>query len=166
VEAARQVDEHTQISMRIVQPWGEYLSQTKNRLSPIQFVDTLRRCGVRIAEVNLDIRVGAIPGQTLWRDSLSLSQLLDQWSLLQVPMNVMLTLPTAPSPNAISDPMQSEWLRQTILMCLSKERVVGIYCSNWDETNDTTGLTSMIDAKGVPRPALSAVEDIFDQFWS
>ncbi len=167
VEAARQVDEHTQISLRIIQPWGEYISQTKNRLSPIQFVDTLRRCGVRIAEVNLDVRVGDDPAPTLWRDGLSLSQLLDQWSLLQVPMNVMLTLPTGQFKNPVTEKQQAEWMRQAILMCLSKERVVGIYCSNWDEAAvDGEIATAMLDRKGVPRSPLSVVEDIFDEYWS
>lgn len=60
IEAARQVDEHTQVSLRVVQPWGEYLSQTKNRLSPIQFIDTLRRCGVRFTEINLKFALAIV----------------------------------------------------------------------------------------------------------
>jgi hypothetical protein len=167
VDAARQVDEHTHISLRIVQPWGEYLSQTKNRLSPIQFIDTLRRCGVRIAEINLEIRVGQSPASSLWRDALSLSQLLDQWALLQMPINVMLTVPSAPAGNEREFEMtQVRWLRETILMCLAKERVVGIYCMNWDTQESPDITTRLIDELGKPRATLQLLHQLSDEYWS
>lgn len=167
VEAARQVDEHIQISMRIVQPWGEYLSQTKNRLSPIQFIDTLRRCGVRLAEINLEIRVGQSPGSSLWRDGLSLSQLLDQWALLQMPINVMLTVPSAPPGNERDFEMtQVRWLRETILTCLAKERVVGIYCMNWNEHQSPDINTSLLDVNGAARSTLTLLHQLSDEYWA
>ncbi len=167
VEAARQVDEHIQISLRIVQPWGEYLSQTRNRLSPIQFIDTLRRCGVRLAEINLEIRVGQSPGASLWRDGLSLSQLLDQWALLQMPINVMLTVPSAPAGNEREFEMtQVRWLRETILTCLAKERVVGIYCMNWNEQSLAEINTSLVDENGKAHPTLTLLHQLSDEYWA
>jgi len=167
IEAARQVDEHTQISLRIVQPWGEYLSQTKNRLSPMQFIDTLRRCGVRLGEINLDIRVDSLPSPTLWRDSLSLSQMLDQWSLLQLPINVMLSLPAIPDGrDAEAEIVQAEWLERAVMMCLAKERVVGIYCTNWNENPDTAVPTSLISSNGEPRESLNRLSLLSEQYWT
>lgn len=163
VEAARQVDEHTQISLRVVQPWGEYLSQTSNRLSPMQFVDTLRRCGVRLGEINLDIRVASAPLLTLWRDLLSFSQLLDQWSFLQLPINVMLTMPSLRESSAQPDVLarQADWLQQAVQMCLAKERVVGIYYSNWNESPET----ALVGQGDSPRLALSKIEELSARFW-
>lgn len=167
IEAARQVDEHTQISLRVVQPWGEYLSQTKNRLSPIQFVDTLRRCGIRLGEINLDIRVTDTPYSTLWRDCLSLSQLLDQWSFLQLPINVMLSLPTsAVRAETDIESNQATWLEKTISMCLAKDRVVGVYCDNWDDNSDAPLTSALIDAAGKPRQALQCIQSMFSQYWA
>lgn len=167
IEAARQVDEHTQISLRVVQPWGEYLSQTRNRLSPIQFIDTLRRCGIRLGEINLDIRVCSQPSPTLWRDCLSLSQLLDQWSLLQLPMNVMLTLPSLPhGRDANFEAAQADWLEKSIMMCLAKERVVGIYCTNWNESIADDVSTSLIDAAGLSRKPLKRLFEISQLYWN
>jgi len=166
IEAARQVDEHTQISLRVIQPWGEYLSQSKNRLSPIQFVDTLRRCGVRFAEVNLDLRIGDYPAPTLWRDCLSVSQLIDQWSLLHVPLNVMLTVPAAtPGKVAGFEEVQVQWLEETVRMCLAKERVVGIYYSNWNQHDANCPHTALVNPDGVPRATLDLLQSMSNEYW-
>lgn len=166
VEAARQVDEQIQISLRIIQPWGEYLSDSANRLAPIQFIDTLRRTGVRIAEVNLDVRFGTGNRKSLPRDMLGLSQLMDHWSLLQIPLNVVFSLPQF-FPDAERteqlDAIQAQWLRQSMLMCLSKERVTGVYCDTWNDTENATGL---ISADGTPHPALELLSGLEDNCWS
>ena len=166
IEAARQVDEHTHISLRVLQPWGEYLSQTKNRLSPIQFVDTLRRCGVRFAEVNLDLRVGDDPAPTLWRDCLSLSHLIDQWSLLQVPINIMLTVPSAPAGKELEfEATQVQWLEEAVRMCLAKERVVGIYYSNWNHQDSKLPQTALLNADDSSRGTLDLLQSMFREYW-
>jgi len=165
VEAARQVDEQIQISLRIVQPWGEYLSDTANRLAPIQFIDTLRRTGVRIAEVNLDIHFGMQPRYSLPRDRLGLSQLLDHWSLLQTPVNVILSLPeffpdAEPTPQL--DEVQSQWLQQTLLMCLSKERVTGVTFDSWQ---DRPGRKGLLLPTGTLHPAWNQFCRLEAEFW-
>ncbi len=166
VEAARQVDEQIQISLRIIQPWGEYLSDSTNRLAPIQFIDTLRRTGVRIAEVNLDIRFGTGDRRSLPRDLLGLSQLLDHWSLLQIPLNIVVSLPQF-FPDARRTPeldaMQAQWLRQSLLMCLSKERVTGVYCDTWEDSDQVTGLVS---ADGQLHPAWEQIRDLETHCWA
>ena len=136
IEAAQQVDEQIQISLRVIQPWGEYLGSTNNRLPPIQFVDTLRRSGARISEVNLDLRFGGGDIQSLQRDMLSVSRLLDHWSLLQMPMNVMVALPeSACFGDRIADYVhwQAEMVECLMKMCLAKERVTGFFCLNWSD---------------------------------
>jgi hypothetical protein len=165
VEAARQVDEQIQISLRIIQPWGEYLSDSSNRLAPIQFIDTLRRTGVRIAEVNLDIRFGIGDHRSLPRDLLGLSQLLDHWSLLQVPLNVVLSLPQF-FPEAERTPqldaLQAQWLRQSMLMCLAKERVTGIYCDTWQDNGAGPGL---VRKDGSLHPACEQLRTLESDCW-
>ena len=143
VEAARQVDEQIQISLRIMQPWGEYLSDTANRLAPVQFIDTLRRTGVHVSEVNLDLRLGIGSWRSLPRDQLALSQLLDHWSLLQLPVNVNVGLPQVKSWTNIDvnvAEQQADWLERTLLMCLSKQHLQGVYLDTWQEHEPNTGL--------------------------
>ncbi len=168
VEAARQVDEHVQISLRVVQPWGEYLSQTKSRLAPLQFVDTLRRCGVALAEINLDVKVTNRPRRTLYRDDLSLSQLLDHWSLLQLPINVMLSAPRSEADAPRSPEFeieQAEWLRTMLAMCLAKERVVGVYYQNWRDWDSDDGQTGLKRQDGTNRPSLDILKSMRETYW-
>ncbi|MFN8710645.1 MAG: endo-1,4-beta-xylanase [Planctomyces sp.] len=169
VEAARQVDEHVHISLRVIQPWGEYLSSTSNRLAPIQFIDTLRRCGVRIDEINLEIRAGSDPTGSLLRDPLSLSQLLDHWSLLQIPINVMIAAPALPeAQSSAQEHEQALWLQSTISMCLSKERVVGAYYLFWQDSQDLTrpsASTGLNRLDGTARPALETIRGMRQLYW-
>jgi len=166
IEAASQVDEHTQVSLRVVQPWGEYFSQTKNRLSPIQFIDTLRRCGVRFTEINLEVRIGNCPDLTLWRDCLSLSHLIDQWSLLQIPINMMITVPaSSPGKDIRFEETQTHWLEETVLMCLAKERIVGIYYSNWNQQASNGPQTALVNEDESPRGTLDLLQSMSNKYW-
>ncbi len=172
VGAARQVDEQIQISVRVVQPWGEYISETHNRLAPIQFVDTLRRGGVEIAEVNLEVRFGKDDLTSLPRDMLSLSQLLDHWSLLQIPINVMVALPEqinggdAAIGAAQQEVLQSQWLENALLMCLSKERVTGVYCFDWQKPlPDQESGPTLVRPDGTLHPAYELLKDLEQRYW-
>ncbi|MEY3459129.1 MAG: Endo,4-beta-xylanase precursor [Planctomycetota bacterium] len=132
LNVAKAVDDTILVSLRIVQPWGEYLSHSQNRLSPIQFFDAVRRSGVRVGEINLDVRVSTQPHRTLLRDPLSLSQLIDHWSCFQLPINVMISVPDIQAPSeSTTDERRDAWLRSVFQMCLSKERVTGLYVAGW-----------------------------------
>lgn len=164
VEAARQVDEQIQVSLRVVQPWGEYHNNTANRLPPIQFIDTLRRSGVRISEVNLELKFGTTALRSLPRDQLCISQLLDHWSLLQTPLNVMLDLPQSESADQDTQECHASWLLNTLLMCLSKERITGVYCMNWQPSEDSIG-TPLTNAAGEKHPALQSLQNLEREHW-
>ncbi|MEZ6062601.1 MAG: endo-1,4-beta-xylanase [Planctomycetaceae bacterium] len=172
IGAARQVDEQIQISLRVVQPWGEYISTTQNRLPPIQFVDTLRRSGVSIDEVSLEIRCGQDDLASLPRDLLSFSQLLDHWSMLQVPLNVMVALPELVDSDgsSVSEPQfevqQAQWLENVLLMCLSKERVTGVYCFDWDAASQDHATSSLLQRPdGSVHPAYERLKDLEQRYW-
>jgi len=162
VEAAQEVDEQIQISLRVIQPWGEYLSTTENRLPPIQFVDTLRRSGAKLSEVNIDLRFGNGDIQSLQRDMLSVSQLLDHWSLLQLPLNVMVALPERVF--GIDDDIaslvtwQADVVEDLMLMCLSKERVSGFFCLNWRDDGVLDG--ALVGERQTIHPVVQRISQI------
>lgn len=167
IEAAQQVDEQIQISIRVIQPWGEYLNHTENRLAPIQFVDTLRRSGVRLSEVNLDLRFGHKDLDSLLRDPLSISQLLDHWSLLQMPLNVMMAVPEqAPGPGTENLPSLIAWqckiIEDVMLLCLSKERVSGFYSLNWNDLSVHD--QPLLDSSDNIHPVVERIAN-FEQSW-
>lgn len=168
IDAAQEVDEQIQISLRVVQPWGEYLSTTENRLVPIQFVDTLRRSGATISEVNLDLRFGTGDLHSLQRDMLNVSQLLDHWSLLQLPLNIMAALPETTHPGLSEDVgqlviWQTQQLEQLALMSLAKERVNGFYCLNWNDR--TVDDQSLVDLNSVLHPFVARISELESTHW-
>lgn len=166
VSAARGVDEHIKISIRIVQPWGEYLSQTQNSLSPIQFFDTLRRCGIRIGEINLDVRVTDGELRTLQRDPLALSQLIDHWSFFQLPINVMVSIPEIDASDAsAAQARRNAWLRSVVLMCLSKERVTGLYFSDW-KSQGSEAPRGLLNEQGEPASELQMLQQLVSEYLS
>lgn len=168
IDAAQEVDEQIQISLRVIQPWGEYLSTTENRLAPIQFVDTLRRSGATISEVNLDLRFGSGDLCSMPRDMLNVSQLLDHWSLLQLPLNIMAALPETSHPAFCEDfgkqvAWQTQQMEQLALMCLAKERVTGFYCLNWADC--TVHDQPLVDMNEALHPAVSRIAAMERLHW-
>ena len=57
LEVAGQVDEESQLFLRVDQPWGDYQARGQHQLSPLQFVDALLRSGVGLSAVNLEFGV-------------------------------------------------------------------------------------------------------------
>lgn len=174
LEIARQSDEEGQLMIRIEEPWGSYLSAGDHRLSPIQFVDALLRCGVGLSGVNLELSVGYRTCGSTPRDLLDLSRLLDQWSMLEVPLNVTLAFPSGSEPDAQSaeevpvaeaswkhpwtTQAQSEWIESVFPLLMAKQSVVGIYWSHLtDAARHVFPNAGLIDAAGNPKPAFQSI---------
>jgi hypothetical protein len=165
LNVAKAVDDTILASIRIVQPWGEYLSHSSNRLAPIQFFDAIRRSGVRIGEINLDIRVSSEPQRTLFRDPLSLSQLIDHWSCFSLPINLMVTVPDIQAPSeSTAEERRDAWLRTVFQMCLSKERVTGLYVSGWHPGDFSK--PALLNSAGNPSRHLQLLQNLSKDFLS
>lgn len=176
LEIARQSDEEGQLMIRIEEPWGSYLSAGDHRLSPIQFVDALLRCGVGLSGVNLELSVGYQTCGSTPRDLLDLSRLLDQWSMLEVPLNVTLAFPSGsePDPQAVGDvpvaeaswkspwstQAQAEWIESVFPLLMAKQSVVGIYWTHLtDAARHVFPNAGLIDAAGCPKPSFQSILD-------
>ena len=149
LEVARKVDEEAQLFIRIDQPWGAYQSEGNHRLSPIQCVDALLRCGIGLSGVNLEVSVGFEGRDCGPRDLLDFSRLIDQWSMLEIPLHVTLAFPTSASkgencqsPLSVegqtwrqpwSDEAQAAWINSNVPLLMAKQSVVGIY---WNHLAD------------------------------
>ena len=147
LEVARQVDEEAQLLIRIDEPWGEYQTSGDYRLSPVQFVDALLRCGIGLSGVNLEIAAGYNGGGASPHELLDTSRLIDQWSMLEVPLSVTLAYPSSAQPDAActSDlgvrlescgcDDQARWIDQMVPLLMAKQSVVGIYWSHLSDTD-------------------------------
>jgi hypothetical protein len=171
MEVARQVDDEIQLQIRVSQPWGDYQAQGRHRLSPLQFVDALLRSGVTVSAVNLEIGTGFVPGGCSARDLLDFSRLIDHWSCLGVPLNVILAFPTAERNDELAKPelhvdphywkypwsneAQSEWVELYVPLLMAKQQVVGVFWSHFsDACRHDFPHAGLIARDGRPKPAL------------
>lgn len=182
LETARTVDDEIQLTIRIDRPWGEYQSNGQHGLSPFQFVDALARSGVGLSGVNLELAIGFDGAGSPTRDLLDVSQLVDRWSMLGIPLHVTLAFPSASGPDEASSPevsvgssrwksefdpqLQAEWASQFLPLLMAKQAVVGIF---WAHYSDAAGHrfphTGLVDAASEPKPALDRIRLFNEEFW-
>ncbi|MEX0715750.1 MAG: endo-1,4-beta-xylanase [Planctomycetaceae bacterium] len=182
LEAARQVDDENQLVIRVAQPGGEYLGRGRHRLSPLQFVDALLRSGVGLSGVELEIAVGCLPNGSACRDPVDFSQLIDHWSLLGVPMHVILAFPSATGPDLHGDPelrveddcwkepwsesAQANWIDQYLPLLMAKQSVTGIFWSHFsDASPHEFPHSGLVDAAGNPKAALERFAHYRQAYW-
>lgn len=174
LEVARQVDEEAQLIVRVDQPWGEYQARGQHRLSPLQLIDALLRSGVGLAGINLEIAVGYLPSGTPNRDLLEYSRMIDQWSLLGVPIFLTLAIPSAvpvetngvndlevdPESGraAINEAEQSAWIERYLPLLLAKPAVAGVdWCHFSDADPHEFPYAGLLNSEGNPKPALASL---------
>ncbi|MGV2336708.1 MAG UNVERIFIED_CONTAM: hypothetical protein LVR18_22260 [Planctomycetaceae bacterium] len=63
-----------------------------------------------------------------------------------------------------SEDARDHWLRQVFLMCLSKERVAGIYVSGWQPGSFTS--PALLDADSQPGRHLQTLQNLSKEFLS
>ncbi len=173
IEVARTGDEEAQLFIRVEDPWGSYQSGGQHRLSPIQFVDALVRCGIGLSGVNLEIPVGYSSCAGTGRDLLDLSRLIDQWSMLELPLHVTLAVAgsSAGNSNATGEltvrsqaadsewtaEEQNSWIDRYVPLLMAKQAVIGIYWSHLtDQTPHVFSNAGLIDAQGIQRVGLQS----------
>lgn len=151
LDVARQVDEENKLYLKIDQPWGAYQANGQHRLSPFQFVDALLRSGIGLSGINLEIAPNFTPHGSGSHDLISLSRLIDLWSLLGIPLQVTLAFPTSSKedPKAhksvsvrpgtwrrpLSDSTQAEWVDLVIPLLMAKHAVVAVYWTHFSDAH-------------------------------
>ncbi len=168
LEAAIRTDSDSQFFVRIEQPWGEYQRQGAHRLSPYQFVDALIRSNVGLSGVSLDINVGYSHRACFTRDMLSISKLIDTWSLLGLQIHVNLCCPSLASHDPLASPqvsvvnnalrdvwseaLQAEWMEQVIPLLMAKPAVTGVFLRQFsDEVPHRFPHAGILDSSGNPK---------------
>ena len=69
-ETAKQLDPGLEVSVGVVQPWGEYLVVQERQHSPFLFADTLIRSGLNLAALEIEVVMGVTPRGSYCRDLL------------------------------------------------------------------------------------------------
>lgn len=176
IETVRRVDPRTPVIMSFDQPWAEYQANTDCDLSPIHFADALARSELGVAGIGLEINFGYGPGGTLVRDAIDISRQIDRWSLLGLPLLVLLTAPSGdaddpragqPSKplklgsNGASLDQQKATAEMLVPMLLAKRTVHGII---WNQLSDAEPHDyphgGLFDATGAAKPVLSTLTSL------
>lgn len=174
LDVARQVDEEAQLILRIDQPWGDYQSRGQHRLSPLQVVDALIRAGVGLSGVNLELAMGYKPYGSAQRDLLECSRLIDNWTVLDVPIYVTLVCPSSLGNDSLASPdikinprqcssmdqevYQAQWIDRLLELLVAKPRVAGVFLPHFsDGSPHEFPHAGLLQADGSPKLATERI---------
>src|SRR5262249_31563324 len=102
-EAALQLAPELELTVGVAQPWGEYLAHEEHTYTPLVFLDTLLRMGLRLAAIAVEIVMGVSPRGSYCRDLLEVCRLLDSYAVLSSPIQVTMALPSSAQPDPLAD---------------------------------------------------------------
>ncbi len=173
IEVTRKCDPRTPAILVFDQPWAEYMSH-EDVEPPLYFADLLARAGIGLSGIGLEVNLGYHPGGSYPHDMLDFSALIDRWSLLGLPLYVLLTVPSGDQPDALArnaarpltgsaagactQATQNQWVNRFIPMLLSKPIVQAVI---WNQLLDSQPHEYMhgglFDAAGSPKSALASL---------
>jgi hypothetical protein len=176
-EAARQIDPKLEMIVGVSQPWGEYMAAEDRSHSPFIFADTLIRSGLNLAGLDLELVMGVESRGSYCRDLISVSRMLDLYTILGVPLRVTLGYPSASGPDPRAHPdlcvsagswqrgfspeAQAEWAASFVALALCKPSVRGV---QWVHLSDAKPHLfphcGLFDAQDEPKPVMRSLRDL------
>jgi hypothetical protein len=176
-EAAAQIDPSLELVLSVSQPWGDYLVNENHTIAPLTFPDDLVRAGVKLSGLEVELRVGTVPRGSLPRDLLETSRIINLFGILQLPLEITLSLPSSTQPDPIAKSQgqtvwspatwditpdgQAEWGASfaALALCFPHVRAV-----TWDHWSDLDPHLSphggLLDPTGKPKPLLSRLRTL------
>ncbi len=104
IQTVRRIDPKTPVILNIDTPWAEYLGQKTDGISPLHFADALIRADLGLSGLGLELNMNYWPTGSLPRDLVDLSDLIDHWNILGLPLLAIVTTANSlqPDPGAIA----------------------------------------------------------------
>ncbi|CAN5287928.1 hypothetical protein BH11PLA2_BH11PLA2_10590 [soil metagenome] len=165
LEAARAADGESRWTIGVNQPWGEYLDQPEQTLSPLVFCDTLLRTGLPIAGFSLEIRAETSSRGSQYRDGLEVIRLYELFGLLGVPIDITAGHPGKTSgsdvvPNTMNNfyrgsdtaDAQAEWCGTLGAIAGTMTHIRSFAWNSWHD--DAASAGGLIASDGQPKPSL------------
>jgi hypothetical protein len=183
IETIRKADARTPVVVSFDQPWGEYMTRRHFDLSPLHYADMLVRSELGVSGLGLEINFGYGSRATWPRDSFEISRLIDQWSLLGLPLLVFVTAPSdvtrdaravepcEPYPRLGPEGASPEWQRSfadrftTLLLARSAVHSV-IWNQGRDEVPHDFAHGGLFDSAGTRKPAIETLANLRHRFLS
>lgn len=149
VQVARQADPSAQFTIGMERPWAEWMGSSPFQLGPLHLADYLVRADLGLAGITLEVAPGYSPPGSHLRDLFDFSRLLDLYALLNLPLHVWMSLPSATGPDPNADPsvrvetsqwpippaedVQTYWASKWLALAVAKPFVRSV-C--WNQTSD------------------------------
>jgi hypothetical protein len=173
VQAIRPLDARAELIISFDQPWTEYLRHRESDFPPLHLADALVRADLGLTGVGLDLNIDYVPGGTLPRDPLEFSRQIDYWSLLGVPLYLVLTVPSGSHFDPLAQRLagtlsgtwtpasQRDWVGRYVPLLLAKPSVRGLF---WGQLCDFEPHAfrhgGLLDLRRQPKPALAELASI------
>jgi hypothetical protein len=177
VQVVRKLDPRTPTVVSFDQPWAEYLVEQDNDLAPWHYADALVRADLGISGFGLEINAGYWPRGTAHRPAFEYGKLVDQWSLLGLPLMMMLAAPSSADPDPLATPTvrpepivaadgrkadsQSTWAELIAPLLASRPSVQVVV---WNQLADNEPHEfphgGLFDARGKAKPTLAMLREL------
>jgi hypothetical protein len=179
MDAVRRADPRAPVIVTFDRPWAEFMASQQLDLSPIHFADSLVRAELGMAGIGLEINFGYWPGGTLRHDALEVSRMIDHWSMLGLPLLVMLTAPSsdADDPQAarearavpggasgVTPQSQRDDAARLLPLMMAKQSVHAVIWNQLcDDRPHALRHGGLFDAEGAAKPALTTLREFRQQ---
>lgn len=174
LRVAREADNEATYLVTLGQPWAEYMARKDYEYSPLNFADALIRADLGLGAIGLEMAMGYEKDASYCRDLLEISEMLDRYAMLGVPLHVSLAAPSGWSSDDMAssgwafgwgnwrghwnEQTHADWLDQTIRLVTCKPYVQEVACSHFsDAAPHEFALAGLVRADGTPKPALERV---------
>src|SRR5262249_54561095 len=144
---------------------------------PFIFADTLLRSGLNPAGLDLELVMGVNPRGSYCRDLISVSRMIDLYTILGVPLRVTMGYASASGPDRLAHPdlsvsagswqlglppaSQAEWAASFVALALCKPSVRGV---QWIHLSDAKPHIfphcGLFDGQDQPKPVIQALRDL------
>jgi len=158
-----------QVSVGLAQPYGEQAARSPERPVPLLLADWVSRADWGVNALELELIFGCEPRGGFLRPPWSVSQLLDWFADIRLPLQISLGLPASAQTDPLADPpdqevlvaassdWQAAWASALLDLALAHPSVQRI---TWLDASDSAPHVvphgGLLDGQGQPRPVLRA----------
>jgi len=149
--------------IELAEPFGEHVAFNRHSVHPVAFVERLVRQGVRLDAVGVQMLFGRRTHGRATRDIMQLSNMLDRFFLLEIPILVSAMGVPSKTEDAHggswhepwSPEQQSKWISRMFGVCLSKPFVETLFWTDlYDHPHADLPGAGLITDTGKPKAAL------------
>jgi len=160
----RQARKGARTMIELRRPFGEHCARKRDSMSPFAFVDRLIQEGIKFDALGVQLLFGQRRSGRACRDLMQISNLLDRFFLIEVPILVSaMGVPSQPVDTnggwwhrPWSPDLQARWVGRVFASAMSKPFVESVFWTDlYDHPDAELAGAGLITGEGQPKPALA-----------